>query len=224
MSIVAPTAIVAHGKNWEVPVPADPAEIQLSLDSRLTAVAAGVLYMAGVADKIIFSTGHTAGEEYPTEAAAQLKEMRRFFGPDQIPEDDVMLEEDSFDTAGNVEQTRRLIDEGHISGAHLLTLGYHLPRLGRLARRQGIPILGMHASDKVVGRSDLAVPDLRGRSHYYGRLVLREAQERRSVRPLVRTAAQFGLEAAGHALMTVDPSGKGVSRLATKRLRHHAGD
>jgi uncharacterized SAM-binding protein YcdF (DUF218 family) len=216
----APTAIIGHGKNWEIPVPPNPADIQLSLDSRLTAMAAGVLYSEGVAERIVFSTGHTAGDEYPTEAQAQAKELRRFFPEEEIPGEHVLLEEDSFDTAGNVDEVKRMIEAGLISGIHLLTVGYHLPRLKRLAQRHDLPVLGTYASDKVVGRSRLAVPRLRGRPHYYGRLVLHEARVRRSPRPIVRTAAQLALEGAGYALMTIDPSGEGISRQVTTRLRH----
>jgi uncharacterized SAM-binding protein YcdF (DUF218 family) len=216
----APTAIVAHGKNWEVPVPPDPADIQLSLDSRLTAMAAGVLYTEGVADRIVFSTGHTAGEAYPTEAAAQLGHMRHFFPEEEIPQEDVSLEEDSFDSAGNIEGVKAMVDAGLISGVHLLTVGYHLPRLRRLARRHGLPVLGTYASDKVVARSALAVPRLRGRSHYYGRLVVHEACTRHSTQPIVRAASALALEGVGHVLMTVDPDGSGLSRRLTAHLRH----
>jgi hypothetical protein len=215
-----PTAIVACGKNWDVPVPADPSEIQLSLDSRLTAIAAGILYMQGAADKIVFSGGKTAGDACPAESAALFAELRRHFTAEQIPDEDVLQEDESFDTAGNVAHIKQWVDEGRISGVYGLTLGYHAPRLSRLAKRHGLPLLGTFASDKIVGESEFAVPDLRGKPHYYGRLVLREAQEKRSVRPLVRVAAQFALEGAAHTLMTIDPHGTGVSRLATTRLRH----
>jgi uncharacterized SAM-binding protein YcdF (DUF218 family) len=219
-----PTAIVAHGKNWEVPVPADPTEIQLSLDSRLTAMAAGILYMDGVAEKIVFSSGKTAGDAYPAESTAQFAELRRYFTSEQIPDDDVLSEDESFDTAGNVINIKQWVDEGRIGAVYGLTVGYHVPRLRRLAARHGLSLLGAFASDKIVGQSELAVPDLRGKPHYYGRLVLREAQEKRSVRPLVRVASQFALEAAAHTLMTVDPHGTGVSRLITTRLRHRTSD
>ena len=177
--------------------------------------------MAGAGNRrIVFSTGKTAGEEYPTEAGAQSAWMRDYFTEEEIPKEHVILEEESFDTAGNVEAMRNMVDKGLIGGVHLLTVWYHGPRLRKLAERYKLPVIGASASDKVVGRSALAVPDLRGSSHYWGRLVLREARERRSARPVVRAAAQLGLEAVANTLIIADPSGDGISRLATARLRH----
>jgi len=216
----APTAILAHGKNWEFPIPADPADIRLSMDSRFTAVAAGILYASGVADRIIFSTGKTAGDAYPTEAGEQFGVLREHFTDQEVPDDVVIPEEDSFDSAGNIEQTRQMVDDGIISGAHILSVTYHLPRLVRLARRYELPVLGVHSSDRIVGRSRFAVPHLRDRPFYYGRALLYEARERRTIRPITRTVAQLGLEAVGTTLLTVDPNGDGVSRLVTRNLRH----
>lgn len=86
--------------------------IYLSLESKMTALAAGQMYVEGKAGKIIFSTGETAGKDpegnpYPTEAEEMKRFMRIFFPKDVIPESAIELESQSFDTAGNAEEVKK---------------------------------------------------------------------------------------------------------------------
>lgn len=212
------TAVVAHGKNWELPVPDDPADIRLSIESELTARAAGMLYVAGLADTIIFSTGATAGGAYPTEASAMRREMRTRFTTEQVPDDAILMEEDSYDTPTNVRAVRELCAAHGIGNVMLLTVGYHLPRTKYLARKAGLPVIAAYSSDDVVYRYGQEP------THVYARSVIGQSLDRRTVKPLVRTAASYVLEAAGWGIALIDPTGEGVTKSITTRLRHRQGE
>src|SRR5580700_3958364 len=90
-------ALLAHGKNWELPVPDDPARIKPSFDTTLTAEAAGILFTEGDGalrfDRLILSTGHTAGAHYPSEAQAMRQVLRERFDEEQIPDEAILMEE-----------------------------------------------------------------------------------------------------------------------------------
>lgn len=216
----APSALIAFGKNWEVPIPESPADIQPSLDTRLTAMAAGLLYMDGAADSIVLSGGYTAGDDRPSEADAMHTVLREHFDEDDIPARAIRFDRWSYDTATNLEAVAQMRHEGMIGDVNVVTVGYHLPRVLRLAGKQGVPVSGAFRSDQVVSNSELAVPRLRGSEHYLGRLVWAEARRQSSVKPLLRATSALALEGAAHALLTIDPDGTGISRRLTQTLRH----
>lgn len=211
-------AILAHGKNWEVPVPPNPADIRLSIESNLTADAAGWLLAKHEtqAEHIILSTGFTAGPEYPSEAAAMRDRLRERFSTTDIPDEALLMEESSFDTTGNLHAVQALCEEHGIDGLVLLSIGYHLPRIRHLARHiLTVPVVGAYKSDEVVARH-MGV----NTRHMYADLVMQQAIERRSLKPLVRTASSYLLEAAGWGMALVDPTGTGISAKATARIRN----
>lgn len=209
-------AILAHGKNWELPVPADPADIEPSIESRMTAEAAGVLFTQGVGGMIIFSGGHTAGPDYPSEAAKMRETLYGYFGESDIPPELTDLEEESHDTASNLAIVKERMADYGVDSLILLTVGYHLPRVRRLARVLDVPVSGAFRSDHVIRERH------GGANHLYARTVVEEAMDRRSAKPLVRSASAYALEAAGWGVSFIDPKGHRLGKLATSRMRHQA--
>src|ERR1700741_1299105 len=175
-------AILAHGKNWELPVPPDPAKLQLSIESEITAEAAGTLYGNGIGDLIVFSGGFTAGQAYPSEAAKMGEALRSQFTESQIPRSKVVLEEDSYDTAENLVNAKELMSELDVDSFILLSVGYHLPRVKKLAKLLDIPVAAAYKSDYVLREK------YGGTNHLYAEEVMSRAIGKRSVRPLVRAA------------------------------------
>ena len=108
----------------------------LSPDSRINVLAAGLLYKAGFADKIIFSTGHTAGEDLPSEAQAMKSHLLRIFP--SIPEEAIILEEISLDTQENAKEVKKIIDKYKFENVGLLTVRSHLKRAIRLFEKAGL--------------------------------------------------------------------------------------
>lgn len=207
------TAILAHGKNWEIPIPHDPHDIELSIESKMTAEAAGTLLSQGIGDLVIFSGGHTAGPRFPSEAEKMMETMYANFTEAQIAPARVKLEQASRDTVSNLREVKERLPGLEVDNIILLTVGYHLPRAKRLARLLGVPVSAAFKSDYVIrGRHG-------GQNHLYGRTVMRQAIDGQNTKPLLRTASAYGLEAAGWGAALVDPRGLHLAKLATSKLR-----
>lgn len=212
-------AIVALGKNWRLPVTGGP-RIDLSIESKMTALAAAEMYRAGLANKIIFSTGKTAGKdaqgnEYPTEAEAMYKFMRIFFSPEEIQDSAVILETTSFDTAGNAEEVKKIMQEKRIDNIALLTVGYHLPRAKRLFKNYGINVKKAFRSEKVLAEKRPRY------ANFYNEYLWRRKVLRGHLKPLKDAGVILGKEAVASGLaFTVDPLGKGITRKITAKSRH----
>lgn len=210
------TAILAHGKNWEVPVPDDPTLARPSIETRMTAEAAGVLLTHGVGDMIIFAGGHTAGPEYPSEAEVMRQTLREHFGEDEVPDEAVRLEDQSSSTAEQLTIVRKLLPEYGADDVILLTVGYHLPRVMLQARREGLPVRGFARSDYLIrGRHGDA-------SHLYARNVLAQTVNQHGLnwRPGLRAATAYGMEGLAWGSLAVGPLGSYLGGLATDKLRH----
>jgi hypothetical protein len=124
------------------------------------------------------------------------------------------LEEDSYDTVGNLRIVKERMPELGIDSLILLTIGYHLPRVKRLARILDVPVSDAFKSDHVIRDRH------GGGSHLYARAVMAQAASQKSGKPLLRTAASYGLEAVGWGLSYVDPQSKHIARYATTKIRH----
>ena len=119
--------VIALGKNW------DSEQNRLSIESRMTALAAGKLLEDGVVDRVIFSGGHTAGSDMPSEGQAMLDHMGLVY-KDQVHK--ASVEGESLDTSRNAEYVRDSIEPDKKS--LLLSVGYHVPRATRIFDGYGI--------------------------------------------------------------------------------------
>ena len=127
------------GKNWKCYPPKNHKVdfiIELSVESKLSALAAGQLYILGMADVLLFSGGKTAGKEWPSEAMAMWHYTKNNFK--NIPNEAVMLEEKSFDTDGNAVEVKKILDGMNSENILLLAIGYHLPRSEKIFKHFGI--------------------------------------------------------------------------------------
>lgn len=158
-------AVIALGKNWRLDGEKNviatrrgsESRIYLSIESKLTALAAAHMYVSGETGLIIFSTGATAGKDpltgkpFPTEADMMRSFVRRFYSEDQIPDSAMLVENNSFDTAGNAEEIKKkFIEPMNIQDAAVLTVGFHLPRSMRLFRSYGMDIREGLSSEEIL--------------------------------------------------------------------------
>jgi uncharacterized SAM-binding protein YcdF (DUF218 family) len=153
----SPDLLVVLGKNIGVGSTVEDiqrADDHLSLESRISAEAAGMVYEAYPRPdnlNILFSTGHTAGPDVPSEAAAMAAHMKALYPG--IPEDRVHTEEKSFDTRTNAIEVASWLDsrptfrQGRID---LMSVGYHIGNAAILFNRLGVPISRTYASDEVL--------------------------------------------------------------------------
>lgn len=171
----------------------------LSMESKMTSLAAGEMLKAGLADIVIFSGGKTAGKDLPSEAKA-LWDYTKSKYPD-IPEEKIVIEEESFDTIGAAEKVYDILEKFKLKNVALLTIGFHLPRSEKIFTNYGIKVHGI-PSEEV----------LRNRSPDYQRFLERYLSSSR-----VRT--EKIKEAILRGLLIIDAKGK-IPRLLTKRIRH----
>jgi hypothetical protein len=78
--------------------------------SKLNILAAGLLCLQKVTDKLILSTGQTIGSDMPSDAYAMDEYFSRQFP--QLSHIPRILEIESFDTAGNAKHTLNIVPEG----------------------------------------------------------------------------------------------------------------
>lgn len=198
-------ALVVLGKNISEGIGDSPEDIRasrskLSLESEINAIAAGMLYSTGACRKIIFSTGHTAGPEVPSEARAMKDYMLRHF-PD-ISEEAVILEEESINTKQNAQEVSKIVGKHQFEHVGLLTVGYHLPRSFNEFQRAGVEVEQKFAAEDVL--------QLRSRRH-------QELIDRWHQSELVRK--ETNKERIARLLLKIDPSGRLIDAI-TSRTRH----
>ena len=207
------TAILALGKNWELPVPPDPADIRLSIESEMTAEAAGILFVQGLGNLIIFSAGQTAGPNYPSESSKMRESMYRHFDESEVPLSKTVLQEASYTTETDLCYAKELLPELGIDEVVLLSIGYHVPRANRSARIRDVPVSAAYKSDYVLRRGS-------GDKHVYGKRVIQKSMEDRSLKPVLRTTASYGLEGLSWGLTVIDPRVQHIAKYATRKIRH----
>ena len=139
---------IALGKNWGPNKRPNSKPKRLSLESRMTALAAGKLLKDKVVGKIIFSGGYTAGNEMPSEAKAMQNYMDRSY---RNKAEEVYLEDKSLDTSRNAENIKDLIKEK--DNVLLLSVGYHFPRAKRIFNNYGIKA-DIISSEEVLSGND----------------------------------------------------------------------
>ena len=123
------TALIALGKGRN--------GYGLTLESKMTALAAGELYKRHMSGKIIFAGGKTSGDNHNSEAKDMASYLRKH-RPD-IPQSDIILEENSIDTLENARNVRPILETHKFSNLTLITLNYHIPRAERIFAENGIP-------------------------------------------------------------------------------------
>jgi len=199
-------AVVALGKNWEFAMGGK--RVFLSLESRITALAAAELYLEKRIKCIIFSGGETAGNDpqgnpYPSEAEEMKKYLRIFFSEEEIPDRAIILEVNSFDTAGNAEEVKKVIRKRNLKAICLLTVALHMPRAKKLFGNYGIKITETFSSEEI----------LKGRNEFYDKLVGDYDWSTRYIAELIKETVGVGL------VNTIDPKGE-ILRKVTAITRH----
>lgn len=196
-------AVIVLGKNWKQyppdTVPVNTFKLELSIDSQIQAWAAGHMYEEGLVKKIIFSTGKTAGKHFPSEAKAMAEFMYKKFP--NIPKQNVILEEKSFDTATNAQEILQIIKKRRFKKIALLATHTHMPRAHTLFKNFGIKTHDFYAEDEV-----------KKISHNYKKFIDTYMQ---SPHFRIENMKEFLLR----QFMIFDPKGKFLENL-TRRIRH----
>lgn len=204
-------AIVALGENYRLGwnkdhLRKDPRH--LSTDSKMVATAAAMYLMSRNTREVIFSTGHTAGDDIPSEAVAMKSYAQRKF-KDKLPTSSVMrVDEESKDTSTNAEElAKKLANRGYDRVA-LLAPSYHRKRAMGLFEAWGVHIVKfLPAEEKLRVRTNS-----QGSIHHE----LYVQRLKRSPRWFAETIKEFLLNAERYLLF--DPRGI-ILRKITQRTR-----
>ena len=184
-----------------------PFNLRLSIDSKIAAIAAGMIWEAYAQKQekppmLIFSTGKTAGKEWPSEAEAMLEYMKARFP--KIPEEHIRLEELSYDTPGNILQSKKIIEESGYKNVGYLTIGYHLPRVATLMDYYDLPIMAIHPTEQIVSQRSK-----RHSKFIDNRIHSNEWKKQKKVEALLTVEEAI-----------FDPGQEKLSKYVTPRIRH----
>ena len=125
----------------------------LSLEGKMRTLAAGEIYRNGLAEKIIFSGGKTAGKEWPSEAESMTKYLKKKFP--EIPDEVIIIEGESFDTPENAEKVKELLEKYGINKIALTTSGFRLERSRILFENEGLEVRGFPAEEFLQKRTSV---------------------------------------------------------------------
>jgi len=195
--------VIVLGKNWEEypdnKLLTAKKAIRLSVESKITSLAAGEMYNAGLVKKVLFSTGHTAGPDFPSEAEAMKKFMKDKFT--EIPDKDIILEEKSFDTPTNAREVKKIIKKHGFKKLALLTTKANMLRADKLFKHFGIKVDDFYSEEETKKIS----------SHY--KKFVQEYSKSKRVK--VEELKELILR----QFLILDPQGKFLKNI-TKRIRH----
>jgi len=124
----------------------------LSGHSKLSAIAAAIAYKDGLTGKLIFSSGHTAGKRFPSEAQAMKAFILKRYP--EIPQSDILTEDRSIDTSGNAIESRKIVRQCNFINVGLMSTGDHLVNAAVLFQRLGLKIKeeNRFASEEVIAK------------------------------------------------------------------------
>ena len=194
-------AVVVLGKNWRERPPKNTQgkwKLHLSIESKMSAIAAGEMYTSGLATKILFSGGRTVGADWPSEAGAMQEFLKKKY-PD-IPDDDIMLEEEAIDTIDSAERVDRILQEHGFQDIALLTVGFHISRSEKIFQDRGIAVHGLPSEEM-----------LKKRSLHYEQFVGNFLASK-------RVRMEQWKEKILRGLLVIDTKGK-IPRMVTQRIR-----
>jgi len=111
---------------------------ELTLDSKLRVLAAGLIASEGRANNLILSGGKTAGPDQPSEAEImKLYLLHEYPNLSNFP---IRLEEESIDSIENARFTSEILKDNKEESILLITSDYHMLRASRDFQGQGLNI------------------------------------------------------------------------------------
>lgn len=150
-------ALIVLGAGWNkfetdiVDIAILPPKYNLNMEAKIRTLAAGEMFREKLADKIIFSGGKTAGRKWLSEAKAMQEYLKNKFP--EIPDDSIIIEEESIDTPDNAEKILPILEKYKIQNAALMTSAAHLPRAQKIFETFGIETHPFPAENELKKRS-----------------------------------------------------------------------
>ena len=197
------------GKNWRKYPPKktnkENFKLHLSIESKISVLAAGEIFKSGRCEKIIFLAGNTAGKNWPSEGAAMRCFLKKYYP--FIPKEVIAIKDDSIDTVSDIENARIYLEENNLKKAAILTISYHLPRCLNLFKNYKIKaeINGM-----------ISEKEIKTRSFHYKTLIKKYSKSK-------RVKIECTKEVILNIIVLFDKKAK-ILRFITKKTRGQARD
>lgn len=195
------------GKNWRKYPPKNAKnsknfKLTLSIESKMSALAAGEIYMSGIADKIVFLSGKSAGKNWPSEGEIMKKFMKKRYP--LIPDEVIFIKENSVDTASDVYNGVMYAHRTNLKNNAVLTISYHLPRCLKLFQNYWL-------TTRIHGL--ISEKEIKTRSRHYTTFVKKYSESRRIKIEQIK-------EAILKIIFLLDKKGK-ILRFITQKIRNN---
>ena len=192
--------LIALGKNWEK------GSSNLSIESKITALAAGLIMRHNLSKTLILSGGHTLNPFHISEAEAMYEVLHGAFP--EVAEEKICFDNYFLTTTGNAINSNVICSEARKIKKDLdialLTVGYHIPRAGTVFGIEGLDISAHYSSEGILSIS----PDISHQKMVLGFLSSEEhIKDRRQ-------------EAILQAAMVLDRKGHFIDYLATRARKY----
>lgn len=112
----------------------------LSIYSKISAKAAGILLKEKKIDVVIFSTGHTSGKHIRSEAHAMKDYLLKQFKEGEVDANSILLEAESLDTKGNARESMKLAESYGFKNIAMMTTGDHFEGAFKTFNRNGFDL------------------------------------------------------------------------------------
>jgi len=151
-------AVFVLGKNWrKYPSKENPGEkLHLSIESKMSAIAAAEMFLSGKTQKIYIFGGKTAGHDHPSEAGAMRDFIIKVYGEGEdapVSPADIIAEEESVDTHENAKEVFKIVEAEKFHKVALLTVGFHMERSEQIFRNHGVEADSFSAEEFLGNRS-----------------------------------------------------------------------
>lgn len=144
---------IVLGSGWRKPQPEGRTSPELSTESRIRLLAAGLLAQNGKVGEILITGGHTLGEDAPSEAEA-IKDYLLTRFPDLAEKGvQVTTEDISLETTVSADNAIEYLNSKGVNEAFLITSSTHMLRSEKIFQDRGFKIHPLAAEFKAAQAS-----------------------------------------------------------------------
>jgi hypothetical protein len=123
---------------------------ELTIESKMNAIAGGWLFSRGLAKSLIITGGRTLGPDFDSEAQKMYDWGCQTVDVFERGVPGVYLDHGAIDTYENADRTKEIAERESFDKFGLISIGSHLPRAKEIFERKGIKIESCFPSEEVL--------------------------------------------------------------------------
>lgn len=135
-------AVVTMGRNWrgypgrrQIFKRSKKDFLDLNVLAKMNCIVVAEFYRQGKTDYIIFGTGKSAGENFPSESRAMKNYILKRYP--EIPDDRILIHENNLESYQEIEEDARIAKEKGLEKLAVVTIDTQLPKGIKFLRRNG---------------------------------------------------------------------------------------